>query len=105
MSTNVKSADDIVSSHFSRNVWPQIVPLGLLVLLCLWTPGAAAQENSGALQGTVSDGTDAVLPGVTVTLTNEATNRVFSTTAGAYGNYSLRKVDPGRYTVTFEYSG
>jgi len=74
-------------------------------MLCLWPPGAAAQENSGVLQGTISDGTDAVLPGVTVTLTNEATNRVFSTSAGAYGNYSFRKVEPGRYTVTFEYPG
>ena len=57
------------------------------------------------LQGTISDGTDAVLPGVTVTLTNEATNRVFSTTAGAYGNYTFRKVEPGRYTVAFEHPG
>ena len=74
-------------------------------MLCLWTPGAWAQENSGVLQGTVSDGTDAVLPGVTVTLTNEATNRVFSTLAGAYGNYAFRKVEPGRYTVAFEHPG
>ena len=57
------------------------------------------------LQGTISDGTDAVLPGATVTLTNEATNRVFSTTAGAYGNYTFRKVEPGRYTVAFEHPG
>lgn len=74
-------------------------------MLCLWIPGAWAQENSGILQGTVSDNTDAVLPGVTVTLTNEATNRVFSTAAGPYGNYIFRKVEPGRYTLAFEYAG
>jgi hypothetical protein len=75
-------------------------------MLLLWrTSGAWAQENFGMLQGTISDGTDAVLPGVTVTLTNEATNRVLSTTAGAYGNYNFRKVDPGRYTVAFEHPG
>jgi hypothetical protein len=65
--------------------------------LVLWTPQVWAQENSGALQGTVSDDTDAVLPGVTVTLTNEVTNRVISATAGSYGNYAFRRVEPGRY--------
>jgi hypothetical protein len=69
------------------------------------TLASAPQDNSGTLQGTVSDDTDAVLPGVTVTLTNDSTNRVFSTTAGSYGNYTFRKVDPGRYTAVFEVSG
>ena len=84
----------------------QILLLQFLLMLFPWrVPAALAQENFGALQGTISDGTDAVLPGVTVTLTNEATNRVFSTTAGAYGNYIFRKVEPGRYTVAFEHPG
>src|SRR5688500_2889194 len=80
----------------------------LLVLYAgspLSSPASPAQDSSGALQGTISDDTDAVLPGVTVTLTNEFTNRVFSTTAGSYGNSNFRKVDPGRYTAAFELPG
>ena len=77
----------------------------LCLLMCLSTAQSWAQDNSGVLQGTISDDTDAVLPGVTVTLTNEVTNRVLSATAGAYGNYSFRKVEPGRYSVIFELAG
>jgi Carboxypeptidase regulatory-like domain/TonB dependent receptor-like, beta-barrel len=76
-----------------------------LCLLLLFTTRAWAQDSSGVLQGTISDDTDAVLPGVTVTLTNQATNRVISVAAGSYGNYSFRKVDPGRYSAVFELAG
>jgi Carboxypeptidase regulatory-like domain len=84
---------------------PHWFRLATLSVLCLLAVEARAQEGSGVLQGTVSDDTDAVLPGVTVTLTDEVTNRVLSTAAGSYGNYSLRRVEPGRYTVTFELAG
>lgn len=76
-----------------------------ICLLFLMTAHAWAQDSSGVLQGTVSDDTDAVLPGVTVTLTNLASNRVLSVSAGSYGNYSFRNVEPGRYSVVFELAG
>ena len=76
-----------------------------ICLLFLMTANAWAQDSSGVLQGTVSDDTDAVLPGVTVTLTNLGSNRVLSVSAGAYGNYSFRNVEPGRYSVVFELAG
>src|SRR4030095_12963454 len=105
MSKSAKTVDDIVPSHVSRNTRAQTLCLVLLLMLTPWTPAASAQDNSGVLQGTISDGTDAVLPAGTVTLTNQATNRVLSTTAGAYGNYVFRKVEAGRYTVAFELPG
>jgi len=77
----------------------------LCFALCFLSVSSWAQDNTGALQGTVSDDTDAVLPGVTVTLTNQVTNRVLSATAGSYGNYSFRQVDPGRYSVVFVLAG
>jgi hypothetical protein len=63
------------------------------------------QERYGALQGTIADDTDAVLPGVEVTLTNKTTSRTFTATAGPYGDYTLRNVEPGRYAVTFSLAG
>ena len=83
------------------------LPVFCSLVLCLFPPTGKvfAQESSGALQGTVSDDTDAVLPGVIVTLTNEVTNRVISATAGSYGNYALRRIEPGRYAILFELPG
>ena len=79
----------------------------LWVCLMVFAAAGAAhgQERFGALQGTISDDTDAVLPGVTVTLTNKFSDRVVTTTAGPYGNYLFRDVEPGRYSVTFELAG
>jgi hypothetical protein len=77
----------------------------LCFVLCMLTLPVWAQEGTGILHGTVSDGTDAVLPGVTVTLTNQVTNRVLSSTTASYGNFSFRNVGPGRYTVLFEFPG
>jgi hypothetical protein len=45
------------------------------------------RTTPGCCQGTVSDEHGCGSPRVTVTLTNEVTNRVLSATAGAYGNY------------------
>src|SRR4030095_2120707 len=80
-------------------------PCWLCLALCFWAVCSWAQDNTGALQGTGSDDTDAVLPGVTVTLTNQAHNRVLSPTAGSYGNSSFRQVDPGRYSIVFVLAG
>ena len=68
---------------------------GLCVAVCLFASLALGQEKSGSLQGTVSDGTNAVLPGVSVTLANKSTQRVIETASGAYGDYTFRDVAPG----------
>jgi hypothetical protein len=64
-----------------------------------------AQEKSGSIAGTVSDDSDAVLPGVTVALTNKSTHRITRETTGSYGNYTMRDIEPGEYSVVFTLSG
>jgi len=66
---------------------------------------ALAQENVGTLQGTASDDTDAVLPGVNVILINKATLRITFQTTGAYGDYTIRDIEPGLYLVEFNLPG
>ena len=66
---------------------------------------AAAQDFRGAITGRVTDTSGAVLPGVTVTLTNVATNVASSTTANSDGVYNLLYLRPGTYTVTIELQG
>ncbi len=57
-----------------------------------------AQEQTGAIEGTVKDNTGAVLPGVTVELTS-ASIGTLATTTGANGMYRFPRVPSGVYAV------
>ncbi|HVN77737.1 MAG TPA: carboxypeptidase regulatory-like domain-containing protein [Terriglobia bacterium] len=82
--------------------------IGLMFLLLagLMVPSSVmAQERFGSITGQVTDPSKAVMPGVTVTITNKETNRTYTTTTGTDGNYYARDLEPGRYDVTFELKG
>src|SRR5215468_8702365 len=74
----------------------------LCLALCLIAARLIGQERFGVLNGTVSDDTGAVLPGVTVTLTHSTTRRTIVASTRADGGYSVRNLDPGRYSIKFE---
>jgi hypothetical protein len=71
-------------------------------VLGLFATPLIAQESVGAVNGVVSDQTGAVVPGVTVSITNTATNRTLTTVTGSDGTYSARTLEPGRYNLSFE---
>ncbi len=78
----------------------------LLMALTLAVTGlVSAQERFGTLQGTATDEQGAPVPGVTVSVTNLASNetRTFVTDGG--GHYRAVDLNPGRYKVAFELSG
>ncbi len=77
----------------------------VLALLTLVSVVLMAQEYRGRIQGTVTDTSQAVIPGATVTLHN-INNGVSTvrTTSGA-GTYLFDLVDPGSYSVTIEAPG
>src|SRR5262245_45635151 len=78
----------------------------LLVGFALALTGlASAQERFGNITGKVTDQTGAVLPGVTVTVTNNATQRSTVVVTDANGTFYAAALDPGRYAVKFELSG
>src|SRR5881409_651695 len=80
--------------------------LWLFLLIVGLAPGAAvAQDFRGAITGRISDKSGAVLPGVTVTATNVATNIGSTTTTNSDGVYSILYLTPGQYTVVAELSG
>ena len=66
---------------------------------------AAAQERFGNITGKVTDQTGAVLPGVTVTVTNNETQRSTVVVSDSNGTFYATALDPGRYAVKFELSG
>ena len=72
-------------------------------LLLLDTP-AHAQSNA-TLQGTVTDSQSAVMPGVTLTIRNEATGAERTTTSDAAGQYVAAALPPGRYSVMARIEG
>jgi hypothetical protein len=68
-------------------------------LLAAISPGLAfGQGFQGGLRGAVKD-SGGVIPGVEVTLTNEATNISRSTTTNERGEYVFTNVDPGTYKL------
>jgi hypothetical protein len=73
--------------------------LALLVLF-LGNSTVNAQVLYGSLTGTVTDKTGAVVPNVAVTATNQGTNEIRSAQTNGRGEYALRDVLPGVYTVS-----
>src|SRR3989442_614738 len=77
----------------------------LLLLCVLWAlPNAHAQVAS-SITGSVTDPTGAVIPGATVTATNEGTNVPVSRQTNSDGLYLIPELLPGFYTVTAEAKG
>jgi hypothetical protein len=70
-------------------------------VLCTGLPPPAAAQGVGAIGGTLSDASGAMLPGVTVTLVNPGTiggNQEAVTSER--GTYQFTRLVPGRYSVT-----
>src|ERR1035437_1925554 len=76
-----------------------------LLAICCGSMTVNAQVLYGSLTGTVSDKTGAVVPGVPVTITNQGTKAVRSTTANEQGTYMFLDVLPGVYTVSVPAKG
>jgi hypothetical protein len=64
-----------------------------------------AQEFRGRINGTVTDNTGAVLPGVTVTASSPALIQPQVQVTGADGGYRFLALPPGVYAIDFELTG
>jgi hypothetical protein len=73
-------------------------------LLVLAT-SAQAQVNVGRISGTVTDGTGASLPGVSVTLTHDETHFTQTLNTDGNGAYVATALPVGRYTIVAELQG
>src|SRR5689334_6323601 len=74
--------------------------------LCLASsPPVVAQGTGGRILGRVADPSGAVLAGVKVTATNEATGVTIDTMTNASGDYAFPQVPVGTYSVSFDQSG
>lgn len=81
-----------------------LLSLSLALLLVAAVP-ATAQIDTGAIVGTVRDSSGAVLPGVTVSATLEATGVTQTTVTNDAGQYVFPSLRVGRYRVEAELAG
>jgi len=80
----------------------------LLCALCVFAVAAAAsaQVQTGSIVGVASDASNAVLPGVTVSLSGERLiGGVQTQITDVTGSYRFDRLPPGAYTVKFELQG
>src|SRR5260370_28923900 len=76
---------------------------GALVCLCLAAPSLA--QTLGTITGEVKDSTGAVMPGVSVTIVNKATNAMRTATSNGVGLFDVPALPPGTYSVKSELDG
>ncbi len=77
----------------------------LAACLLLFALSGLAQESRGSIVGRVTDSTGAVVPGVHVKATNQATNVSATAVTNADGNYQIRFLNPGMYAVDVSLTG
>ncbi|MEQ1764581.1 MAG: TonB-dependent receptor [Pyrinomonadaceae bacterium] len=66
---------------------------------------ASFAQTTGGLNGTITDANGAVVPGVNVTLKNEATNQVRNTTTNDEGRWTATLLPVATYTVSYQKDG
>src|SRR3982074_2929620 len=80
--------------------------LNLVLSLCLiCSTLMSAQSTGGRILGRVADSSGAVLAGVKVTLTNDATGVGRDTVTNDSGDYGFPQVPVGTYTLSFDLTG
>ena len=86
---------------------PRLAPRFLTILACLYSSAAAAsaQTSTATLQGTISDPSGAVLPGVSVKLQSPTTGLERVTVTNTSGLYVFNFLPAGLYDVSGELTG
>ncbi|HEX8030190.1 MAG TPA: carboxypeptidase regulatory-like domain-containing protein, partial [Vicinamibacterales bacterium] len=83
----------------------RLTVLCLCVTLLAMAAPTFAQEFRGRINGTVTDNTGAVLPGVTVTASSPALIQPQVQVTGGDGGFRFLALPPGVYTIDFELTG
>src|SRR5215472_10836424 len=79
--------------------------LALLAVLLLASSWLFAQGESATISGIVTDSSNAVVPGATVTVVSTGTGLTRSATTASGGEYAITNLPPATYTLTIERSG
>lgn len=77
----------------------------LLACVVAWAAPAYGQSDRGALTGTVTDPSGAVVAGAKITLTNTDTGEVREATTTEQGTFNLQQLSANPYRLTVEAAG
>src|SRR5579871_2308266 len=86
-----------------RSKLAQSLLLALLVISFLSSKGWT--QSTGSILGTVTDSSNAVIPGAKVTITDTATNQSQTTTSNSAGNFQFPNLPPSTYKMRVEKDG
>src|SRR5262249_18067948 len=89
-----------MSSRFLRRAGVSTLALIFTALV-----GRATAQSTATLQGSVTDSQSAVMPGVSVTVKNQATGVERATVTDAAGAYVAASLAPGHYAVVAHLEG
>jgi hypothetical protein len=87
-----------------RSTWLRAI-LAMAVTIFAVTGPVAAQGTTGSINGTVTDNTGAVLPGVTVSATGPAIMGAQTAITNDQGQYRFPALPPGTYRVEYQLAG
>ncbi|HUB52892.1 MAG TPA: TonB-dependent receptor [Terracidiphilus sp.] len=99
--TSLKPA--LKTESLARRIW--VAALCSLALVLMPQQNRAQLGGSGAIEGTVTDSTGAVVPGARVTAKSDATGVEMERITNRDGRYSLSPLDAGTYKVTVSAKG
>ena len=85
--------------------WRTVRLTAISWLIALLAAASVRAQDTGVVAGTVVDSSAQVVPGATVTLTNENTGDVRTLVSNERGEFSFRAVTPGSYSVKVELAG
>jgi outer membrane receptor protein involved in Fe transport len=90
-----------------KTIPTKIMMLALAIVLAIaGTRSTLGQNaNSGEIKGTITDSSNAVISGATVTILNIATGVVTTTTTNNDGIYDVPSLETGEYKITFAKTG
>ncbi len=78
---------------------------GILLAILISTLSVNGQANGASIQGTITDSSSAVIPGVKVTATNRDTKTSSSTISDANGKYAFSGLNDGEYVFSASLQG
>src|SRR5271169_982236 len=90
-----------------RSSWSHVslVVITAVLLCCAALPVWAQTTSMGTLTGVVTDQSNAVLPGASVTITDKSTGTTQTTATNSTGRYVFVNLRSGDYEVTFTKTG
>jgi outer membrane receptor protein involved in Fe transport len=101
------SLEMFMTPRFCRMLRSRLARLAalLLVISAASAGSAVAQTAAASLNGVVTDPSQAHMPGVTVTVRNQATLETRDATTDSEGRFAFAQLPPGMYEVTAEITG